>query len=280
MRIAMTGVLTAWTMVGGWHSSEGADDRRASSPRQATASIVQSWSVPTGDRRVDIRVADTGTDVTFVRVHQNEVPAGAVGAAINAEVPSRFIDLSQHGTRDIAVATEGRRWSFDPNRIFSVGVIGVAAALAEAVTSRLLANAPVVALHNNRGTLLDSYASGSRKSCSKALYVNPRMDGATFALVSTRELFEAIKDLGINVVWEDRRGALDDGSLLAYAQRRGIPYVNVEAPLGASVEAQLGVVRRIVRLLLAAETDAVASTTLTPDAPWPSSQAPACQARR
>ncbi|MFN8062438.1 MAG: hypothetical protein U0Q12_25020 [Vicinamibacterales bacterium] len=255
MRISIYGALT-YAMVGFGHLAAASDGPGVATLGRIQTPSVQSSSVPTGARAVDILVTDTGTDVTFVRLHQNEMPAGAVGAAINIEIPSRFIDLSQHGTREIAVASDGRQSSFDPNRIFSNGVSGVAAVLAEAVTSRLLPDAPVVALHNNRGTLLESYASGPSRACSKAVFVNPTMDPATFALVSTRQLFDAVKGLGINVVWEDRAGALDDGSLLAYAQRRRVPYVNVEAPLGASVEAQLGVVRRIVRVLLATETSA------------------------
>jgi hypothetical protein len=109
----------------------------------------------------------------------------------------------------------------------------------------------VIALHNNRGTLLASYASGPFKKCTHRVYVNPNMDSSTFAVVPTQSLFEAVKNLGINVVWENREGANDDGSLLAYAQRNKIPYVNIETALGSSAEAQLAIVRQMVPIVRA-----------------------------
>jgi hypothetical protein len=85
------------------------------------------------------------------------------------------------------------------------------------------------------------------------VYVNPEMDESTFVVVGTRSLFAAVRTLGINVVWENRYGDRDDGSLLAYAQRNNIVYANVEAAQGAPVEVQLSIVRRIVPILVAAQ---------------------------
>ena len=192
------------------------------------------------------------------------MPAGAVGVQMNREVPSRFIDLSQRRDRNISFALAGSRYSFDPNTIFTAGVapsaIGVplspaatkaTSTLARAITDLLLPGAPVIALHNNRGTLLANYAIGPFKKCTHAVYVNPAMDASTFAVVPTRSLFEAVKKLGINVVWEDRAGTKDDGSLLAYAQRNNIPYINIETRLGSSAQAQLEIVRKMVPLVQA-----------------------------
>jgi hypothetical protein len=221
-------------------------------------------SIPIGEHSIGINVADTGTEVTFIRLHENEMPAGAVGVQMNREVPSRFIDLSQRRERNISFALSGSRYSFDPNTIFTDGVapsaIGAplssaaaksAATLAQAITDLLLPGAPVIALHNNRGTLLASYASGPFKKCTHAVYVNPAMNASTFAVVPTRSLFEAVKNLGINVVWENRAGKNDDGSLLAYAQRRNIPYVNIETALGSPAQSQLDIVRQMVPLVQA-----------------------------
>ena len=77
------------------------------------------------------------------------------------------------------------------------------------------------------------------------------MDSSTFAVVPTKSLFETIKNLGINVIWENRAGTLDNGSLLAYAQRNNIPYVNIETGLGASAEPQLNIVRQMVEIVRA-----------------------------
>lgn len=225
---------------------------------------VRSASISIGEHAIDINVADTGAGVTFIRLHENEMPAGAVGVQMNREVPSRFIDLSQRRDRNITFALAGNRYSFDPNTIFTAGVapsaIGVplspaatkaTSTLARTITDLILPGAPVIALHNNRGTLLAAYASGPFKKYTHAVYVNPAMDASTFAVVPTKSLFEAVKKLGINVVWEDRAGTNDDGSLLAYAQRNKIPYVNIETRLGSSTRAQLDIVRRMVPLVQA-----------------------------
>lgn len=232
--------------------------------RHALVPSVRTASIPIGEHAIDIKVADTGADVTFIRLHENEMPAGTVGAQMNREVPSRFIDLSQRRDRNISFALSGSRYTFDPNSIFTVGVAPIAygvrlppaatkatTTLAQAITGLLVPGAPVIALHNNRGTLLASYASGSFKKHTHAVYVNPAMDASTFAVVPTQSLFEAIKNLGINVVWENRSGSNDDGSLLAYAQRNHIPYVNIETRLGSSSQAQLDIVRRMVPLVRA-----------------------------
>jgi hypothetical protein len=232
--------------------------------RNALVQSVRSASISIGEHSIDINVADTGADVTFIRLHENEMPAGAVGVQMNREVPSRFIDLSQRRDRNFTFALTGSRYSVDPNTIFTVGVapsaIGVPLSpaatkattkLADAITGLLLPGAPVIALHNNRGTLLASYARGPFKKCTHAVYVNPAMDASTFAVVPTKSLFEAVKNLGINVVWENRAGANDDGSLLAYAQRNNIAYVNIETGMGSSAQAQLDIVRQMVPLVQA-----------------------------
>ncbi len=185
--------------------------------RHLLAPTARAASAQVGGSVVTINVADTGTEVTFIRVHQNEMPGGAVGARINAEVPSRFIDLSHRGSRNVALTLGGHHYWFDPNRIYSVDVapgtlgVGISRAaqqatdtLAADITSLFLPDAPVIALHNNRGTLLKSYASGAFKTFTHGVYVNPLMDSSTFAVVSTNELFDAIRRLGISVVWDGR----------------------------------------------------------------------------
>ena len=265
MRVNLKVVLIACVMVGFRHLAV-ASGNPGVSARHSLVPTSRLTSVPIGDSTIEIKVADTGTDVTFIRVHQNEMPAGSVGTRINTEIPSRYIDLSQRAHREVTLTLTGHRYWFDPNRIYSVdaapGTLGVGVSpaathatmtLARVITGFLLPNAPVIALHNNKGTLLESYASGPFMKFTNGVYINPRMVSSTFAVVSTQLLFDAIKHLGISVVWEDRAGTNDDGSLLAYAQRNNIPYVNIEAAQGASLEAQLSILRQIVPILRLAQ---------------------------
>jgi hypothetical protein len=123
--------------------------------RHALVQSVRSASIPIGEHSIGINVSDTGAGVTFIRLHQNEMPAGAVGMQMNREVPSRFIDLSQRRDRNITFALTGSRYSFDPNTIFTAGVAPSAigarlspaatnatTTLAQAITDLLLPGAP------------------------------------------------------------------------------------------------------------------------------------------
>jgi hypothetical protein len=258
-------VVFAVSMIAGYaHFTCAAGHPEAPTVGQALPQNVRSTSIPIGQHSIDIKIADTGTELTFIRLHENEMPAGAVGVQMNREVPSRFIDLSQRRNRNISFALGGSRYTFDPNSIFTAGVVPITygaplspaatqatTGLAETITGLLLPGAPVIALHNNRGTLLASYAHGPFKKYTHAVYVNRAMEASTFAVVPTRSLFEAVKKRGINVVWEDRAGMKDDGSLLAYAQRNNMAYVNIETALGSSAQAQLDVVRQMVPIVQA-----------------------------
>jgi hypothetical protein len=257
-------VLAASMILGFGPLASAAINPVAPTLQHALAPSARSASVPIGEHAININVADSGADVTFIRLHEDEMPAGAVGVQMNREVPSRFIDLTQRNDRNISFALSGSRYTFDPNSIFTVGVAPIAygarlspaatnatTTLAQTITGLLLPGAPVIALHNNRGTLLASYARGPFKRYTHAVYVNPAMDASTFAVVPTQSLFDAVKNLGINVVWEDRAGANDDGSLLAYAQRNHIAYVNIETRLGSSAREQLDIVRKMVPLVQA-----------------------------
>jgi hypothetical protein len=260
----LTVVLTASVVLGSGHAAAATGAPAASTVQALLVQSSPPTTVQIGEHTIDINVTDTGADVTFIRLHENEMPAGVVGVQMNTEVPSRFIDLSQRGDRNITFRLAGSRYSFDPNTIFSAsvapGAVGIplspaatkaTATLADAITSLLIPGAPVIALHNNRGTLLASYASGPFKKCTHAVYVNPGMDSSTFAVVPTQSIFEAVKAVGISVVWENRAGSNDDGSLLAYAQRNHIPYINIETGMGSSAQAQLDLVRRIVPIVQA-----------------------------
>lgn len=261
-RVGLKVVLAASMILGFGQIACAAGNPVAPAARHGLAQSVQSASIPIGEHSINVNVADTGADVTFIRLHEDEMPAGTIGVQMNREVPSRFIDLSQRRDRNISFALSGIRYTFDPNSIFTGGVAPITygarlsptatkatTALAETITGLLLPGAPVIALHNNRGALLASYAHGPFKKYTHAVYVNRAMDASTFAVVPTRSLFEAVKNLGINVVWEDRAGANDDGSLLAYAQRNNVPYVNIETALGSSAQAQLDIVRQMVPLV-------------------------------
>lgn len=258
-------VVFAASMIAGYaHFACAAGHPEVSTARHALPQSVRFASIPIGEHSINVNVADTGTDITFIRLHEDEMPAGAVGVQMNREVPSRFIDLSQRRDRNIRFELSGTRYTFDPNSIFTAGVAPITygaqlspaatqatTGLAQTITGLLLPGAPMIALHNNRGTLLASYAHGPFKKFTHAVYVNRAMAASTFAVVPTRSLFEAVKKRGINVVWEDRAGMKDDGSLLAYAQRNNIPYINIETALGSSAQAQLDIVRQMVPIVQA-----------------------------
>jgi hypothetical protein len=79
---------------------------------------------------------------------------------------------------------------------------------------------------------IDSYAAGGKYAGEAAATVRaPKCDAGDFFLVTQRQAFDALADVGFGVVLQ-RGGARDDGSLSVRLHGRRPLYVNVEARHG------------------------------------------------
>jgi len=227
-------------------------------PRGGGSGAIPLW----GSTSVPLQVQNGRWSV--VHLHADEQDALAAAQVMAPELGLRVISLDpERNERGVSFSSEGRTFTFDPNRIFdSAGVQKtLAAADGGGVPSSLVAatmafgqtllarirsfEGPIIAVHNNTpGNLtINSFTPGvnaidvSRHSTS---------DPDDFFLVTSQRLFDAFSQLPRNVVLE--RLPQSDGSLSYAAQQLGIPYVNIEAQHGHG-EAQRTMLRDAVGVL-------------------------------
>jgi hypothetical protein len=202
-----------------------------------------------GDTEIHAVAHQCGDGLTLLNVHDDEDTSVQAGIANIREYCGRVIELAHTSERLITFRLGGRKYAFDPNRIFTDA--GIAETLksqsewspeaqdeirsfASAYLNTFsIAREPViVALHNTMegpfsvesflpGCYLGSNAAAVHVSCKRSKF--------DFFFVTDRGYFEYFKSLDFNVVLQDNKRVTDDGSLSVYCARHGIPYINVEA---------------------------------------------------
>ena len=204
--------------------------------------------------------------VTYVHLHENERTAADAAARVLPGWGGRFVRLRAQGQRLVRFETAGRRYIFDPNRVFTpAGVTRTlrrysvdapaaraeVTAFADRVLRAITAPAPtlVIAPHNNSAGAysIRSYVPGGPLARDAARVHTGGADPDDFCLVTDDAMFETLKRHGVNVVLQDPARVDDDGSLAVYCQRHGLRYVNVEARDGHLDQqvALLELVRRV-----------------------------------
>lgn len=214
------------------------------------ASTSPTSSVYTlGDTEVEIRVTPKGATPIYIALHNNENTSVRAAKKVIDQKGGTLVELIHSGSRNIEFTYKGKKYRFDPNRIFSDKGIEktlkelsgshskeahmIVRLFSEAVLAKLRGGT-IIALHNNSpGTYsVNSYTDGkSLRAESKKVSVNSEMDIDDFFFVTNASLFEKLKAKGFNVVLQADRPT-DDGSLSVYAARNSIEYVNVEAEAG------------------------------------------------
>lgn len=187
--------------------------------------------------------------LTMINVHDDEdtsVEAGLTDIRVNG---GRLIEFAHTGERLIVFHLDGRKYTFDPNRIFSEAGIkstlekhstwtpnahaAIKIFAAEYMKHFVLDREPViVALHNTTdGTFsIHSFApGGEHNTASTETYISPRRNRFDFFFVTERRFFDYLKARDFNVTVQDNENTPDDGSLSIYFAHKGIPYVNIEA---------------------------------------------------
>jgi len=236
-------------------------------PRGGGSGAIPLW----GSTSVPLQVQNGRWSV--VHLHADEQDALGAAQAMAPELGLRVISLDPgRNERGVSFPSEGRTFTFDPNRIFErTGVentlratdggtvpgpiVAAVMAFGQLLLSRIQSfGGPIISVHNNTpGNLtIDSFTPGinatdvSRHSAS---------DPDDFFLVTSQRLFDAFSQLPRNVVLE--RLPQSDGSLSYVAQELGIPYVNIEAQHG-NLATQKAMLRDAVGVLQALYADAIA----------------------
>ena len=246
-----------------------------------------SRGAPPGASAIEVRLCDTTVTLVieafgpsgpcFINLHENEQTSIAAARAVLGRSNGRLIRLCSRGRRHVIFWDGLRPHGFDPNRIFSDAGLqqtllqfasrtDAAFEAVRALRTQLLqllavgANAPVVALHNNRGrgyTVL-AYGVGKRYAgdCA-ARFVGRPASPEDFFVVTQTSWFERLHAQGFNVVLQSP-SAFDDGSLSVWCQHSGRSYINVEARHGRL---------RAQQQMLAAVATMAASSVMAPLTP-------------
>lgn len=194
-----------------------------------------------GDTTVNIVVSGNG-GWTMVALHENESTSVRAAKAVMAKTGGRLVELKHSGKRRVSFSLKGKKYSVDPNRMFTdagikrdlkpytteghQAVKGLAAELLKHIRGRA-----IVSLHNNTdgSYSINSYRWGGKYASDAAdVNVDPAHDPDDFFFVTNRQLFGVMKAAKYNVVLQSA-GVTDDGSLSVYMARKGVVYVNVEA---------------------------------------------------
>lgn len=205
-------------------------------------------------------------NAVFIALHENEnTSVLAFKTADTAVSQSVLVRVKQVGERLIRFDYKGKDYLFDPNRIFTpVGIRKTLITYNEESPSGLEKNIStfadslvkliepktpdsyVVALHNNTNNGFSVLSFVASPNALEA-YVSPSQDIDNFFIVTEREDFDFFKSIDRNVVLQNEQGE-DDGSLSVYCQKKNIPYINVEAQIGAKTQ-QRKMIQEAYRLI-------------------------------
>lgn len=189
--------------------------------------------------------------LVMVHLHDDEPTALDAAKKILSETGGLLIQLENGGKRLVTFKKEGKRFQFDPNRIFTAKgrsqnlhflndtVTPAASSFVKAFASFILQKIPkhvvtLVAIHNNENGKysVNSYKDSSHRKDVLKWYTNHNNDPDNFFIVNNNEMFKQIKLLGFNVVLQNSLKAADDGSLSIYYGKKNLVYINVEAQKG------------------------------------------------
>ncbi|MFT5820892.1 MAG: hypothetical protein ACI8ZM_002140 [Crocinitomix sp.] len=203
-------------------------------------------------------------NIVFVNVHEDETTS--IETLYRYTDSIHFFYLRHQWTRRIAFTMKAVNYDFDPNRIFTkkgrkktlkdgANYSGKAnkevKKLAKAILNRLPEGHTVVAVHNNtdENYSIKSYdVGGDEAENTKSVYINPETDPDDFIYTTDAYFFNAFKKLGVNVILQDNKGYVNDGSLSVYCGKNEIPYINIETQKG-HFDAQMRLMKEVLTVV-------------------------------
>ncbi len=235
------------------------------------------WSQDNSTMKIPFELGDTIIEIVehwgnarehiiFLNVHEDETTSIQTLVAFSEKDSIDYFYLHHQETRRVTFKLKGKKYSVDPNRIFTKkgrkkslkegGKYSRKAnrkvkGLALQVLGRLPKGYTVVALHNNTDVeySIKSYATGGDEAQNtKSLYINEEMDPDDFVYTTDEYYFEALKAKQINVILQDNVAFVNDGSLSVYCGKKNIPYLNIETQKG-HFNAQMDLMELVVQLI-------------------------------
>ena len=238
----------------------------AEAPQDVT---VERRALTVGDSEVAVVIHEAeAPGLTFLNLHDDENTGVEAALSVIGRHGGRVVELQHGGERHITFTRGDTAYAFDPNRMFTDR--GAALTLADQGDSSRTALADVrafaegllaeigldtvrtlITLHNNtdeRYSVLSYNSGGEYEDDVLFVHIDEDRDPDDFFFVTSRPLYDRLRQGGFNAALQDNARATDDGSLSVYAGQQGVPYVNVEAQEG-HFEAQVQMLEYLVEVL-------------------------------
>ena len=193
---------------------------------------------------------DENSNILFFNMHENETTSIEALKSYSDDFAINFIYLMHDGERRISFIEAGKKHSIDPNRIFtqkgrkatletggnySKKAESLVAEFSDFLLMKIDKSEFIIAMHNNTPDeySINSYRSeGSEAQNTEKLYINPEMDPDDFIYTTDEGIYQQLVNQKINVILQDNKNFVDDGSLSVYCGQNNIKYVNIETQEG------------------------------------------------
>ncbi len=203
-----------------------------------------------GDETVNLKLLQKpGSYITYFNMHDDENTAVKAAEQIVKQYGGRLIELKHRGTRNIKFNLDGKKYEFDPNRVFSEKGIeetlryyGNYSEAAHKEVSKfrdwllkqyLDESKVIITVHNNTNesySILWYQKGGKYESDAKKVNKAKGKDSDNFFFVTKEQDYNRLANLGFNVVLQNNEKVKEDGSLSVYwGRKKQTPYINVEA---------------------------------------------------
>jgi len=204
--------------------------------------------------------------LTYFHPHQDETTALVAGKKTVQRYGGKIITLAHGGGRLVRFYIGKQLYIVDPNRIFTktgirhtlkkYGRYSNAALRTVQKFSKglevMFSTKVIVTVHNNTGghySDLSYKKSGNLAKDASKVYINPKMDTEDFIYVTTKPIYEGLLPYKFNVILQNKKTVIDDGSLSVYALYHHTPYVNVEAGYD-HLKRQLGMLAAVHKVIM------------------------------
>lgn len=229
--------------------------------------VEKNMSYRLGSTRIPLQILKYGNNknIVMISLHDDETTSLTAAKKVLKKTGGQLIRIKNDKKRYITFSHKGERIRFDPNRIFTrngilstlreqnVSFTSGATKLVDGFAKFLLKKIPsahtVIALHNNEdgGLSVHSYAKGGvHEKNAIAVHRNDSYDPDNFFFTTDRRLSRSLSAAGYNVVYQNNREAIDDGSLSIHYGRRNKSYINIETEDGM-LQAQARMIEAVVK---------------------------------
>lgn len=211
--------------------------------------------------------------ILYLNVHSDETTSIETILEFQEKNKLHFTHIQHKQERKVSFEWKNKSYQFDPNRIYTENgikntiipqedvnqeIIDLVNGFASFILNNIRDYEILVTLHNNfdPNYNIDSYLPGGDEAeNTKEVYKNESLNPnenifSTYEFVYTTEkkYFDHLKNQKLNVILQDNEKPVDDGSLSVYCGKNNIPYMNIEAKIGA-YQQQLKMIEMVHKML-------------------------------